>query len=527
MKKRRLATLLLALVLVLYTGCSAQNESTAPQAPAAHSEGAATAEAVEKAADIAYDIPIDMATGDDAGYRAMPEYNYNAESYLAINENAAQSVAQQDAITFSLKVDTAAYSNVERYIRNGSLPPADAVRMEELINYFVYEQDISPVGNNPFGVYAEVGQSPFDADKYLALVRVKSKEIDKKDLPASNLTFLIDSSGSMDSYDKLPLLKEAFALLVETLDQDDRVSIVTYAGNSAVVLDSATGAEKARILASINALDAGGSTAGEAGLQSAYALAEKNFIPNGNNRIILATDGDFNVGIATVDGLLNYVSEKRGAGVYLSVLGFGTGNLRDDIMETLAANGNGNYSYIHSVGTAQKVLIDEMGSNLFTVADDVKAQIVFDTDTVVSYRLIGYENRRMENEDFENDFKDAGEIGAGTDVLMLLELELTATELRNSAPLFVVSIRYKEPGASASTLMEHPVTYASYRAENSSDFSFAASVAGFGHLLRGSEHTGDFTLDTATTLAKNNLGQDAGGLRLEYLLLLREYQNLL
>ena len=482
-----------------------------------------------------------------------PEYNdgyydnfYDrsaGESYLAIDENRQRQTANSPAMTFSLKVDTAAYSNIERYITGGQLPPADAVRIEEMLNYFRYDAPMPP-SDHPFSIYTEIGPSPFDDSKHMALVRVKSRDIDKDLLPPSNLTFLIDTSGSMGDYDKLPLLQDAFALLVDTLDEDDTVSIVTYAGSSAVLLDGVRGDQRETILNAIASLTAGGSTAGAQGIQTAYALAEKNHRLGGNNRVILATDGDFNVGVSSLDGLNKLISQQRDSGVYLSVLGFGAGNLDDATMETLAANGNGNYSYIHTLATAKKVLVDELAANLYTIADDVKAQIEFNPDNVEAYRLIGYENRTLENRDFEDDAKDAGDIGMDTDTIILLELTLRgsgddAATLKypgnqpsnDAAPnyadeLFEVRIRYKNPGQSQSRLMLHPVACEATPAANSADYGFACAVASFGHLLRQSPYSGKATLDAAMNAARANLGEDAGGYRIAFLDLLRRYQGI-
>jgi len=464
------------------------------------------------------------------------------ESYLTIDENGQNSTDDESMLTFSLKVDTAAYTNVMRYIESGNTPPADAVRTEELLNYFSYEGK-TDFSEGPFSLSAEIGPSPFNSGKHLAMIRVKTDEIDTKELPPSNLTFLIDTSGSMDSYDKLPLLKQAFALLVDTLGENDRVSIVTYAGSSAVVLDGMSGENKQEIIKAIHTLEPGGSTAGADGIFTAYKLAEKNFRKDGNNRVILATDGDFNVGPSDTDSLSDLVSEKRGNGVYLSILGFGTGNIRDDIMETLSKDGNGNYAYINDVKTAEKVLVEEMGSNLFTVADDVKAQVEFNPENVKSYRLIGYENRRLNNEDFTDDSKDAGEVGAGTDMVLLFELELQSgggsgykysgesegqvTAGDYSGELFEVRIRYKDPGEAESRLLAMPVYTDQVADHMSTDLGFASSVAGFSHLLRDSEHTGDFTYERAVRLAEDNLGDDIGGYRHDYVRMLRQYGELI
>lgn len=463
---------------------------------------------------------------DSLMHSDIPDEDYvSAESYLNIEENTTQDTAEETMLTFSLKVDTAAYSNITRYIENGSLPPADAVRTEELLNYFSYDGETTPT-DSPFALSAEVGPSPSSDDKYIALIRVKTAEIEKEELPPSNLTFLIDTSGSMDSYNKLPLLKEAFSLLVETLDENDRVSIVTYAGSSEIVLDSMSGDQSREILDAIHRLEASGSTAGADGILTAYELAEKNYIEDGNNRIILATDGDFNVGTSDLRGLKKLVSQKRDNGVYMSLLGFGEGNLQDDTMETLSKNGNGNYLYIHSVSDAKKGLVDELGSNLHTVADDVKAQIEFNPENVKNYRLIGYENRRMSNEDFDDDTKDAGEIGAGTDVVMMFELELAET-LSSLDQLFEIRIRYKDPGNLESELLTQPVFLDDIEENNSSDFHFACSVAGFGDLLRESTYAEDVTLSKVIALADENLGDDRGGYREAYLDLLSQYEAII
>ena len=488
----------------------------------------------------------------------------NGESYLDIRENSEQSTENSSLLTFSLKVDTASYNNTERYLNSGQLPPPNAVRTEEFINYFNYDTPMF-FEDHPFSIYTEIGRSPLNNDRHLALVRVKSKELDTRELPPSNLTFLIDTSGSMDSYDKLPLLKDAFSLLVETLGENDRVSIVTYAGRSQIALNSANGSEQNKILRAINQLSAGGSTAGANGIMTAYELAEKNFIPGGNNRVILATDGDFNVGISSTAELEKLIATKRDSGVYLSVLGFGTGNIRDDIMETLSKHGNGNYAYIHSLDAARKVFVEELAANLFVIADDVKAQVEFNPNNVKSYRLIGYENRMLNNEDFEDDRKDASEVGVGTDVIMMFELELTGAQATQDAPpttlkyqnaesvdhqrpaallvnqpdtrsnrrsddpfaeeLFEVRIRYKTPGESESKLMLHPATVGSILARNSSDFNFAASVVGFGQLLRNSSYARTYTLEDVVDLAKNNLGADKGGYRKAHIDLLGQYKR--
>lgn len=534
--KKRIFALLLLVTMLISAACSAgAPESEAPRSTDETTAGGNTVQQ-PSAPQATTAPPGEM----DGGTSYLPEDYlwdedyYGRESYLPIDENDEKSTSTNSMLTFSLKVDTAAYTNVARYLDSYTRPPVDAVRTEELINYFNYDGTMRFQGTDPFAIYAEVGPSPFDSDKYLAFIRVKTKDIPKEELPPSSLTFLIDTSGSMSSYDKLPLLQEAFQLLVENLGEDDTVSIVTYAGSAGVALNSVSGADKEHIMRVVNGLTAGGSTAGANGIQTAYELAEKNFKPNGNNRIILASDGDFNVGISSIDGLTGLISEKRGNGIYLSVLGFGTGNTRDDVMETLAKHGNGNYSYINTSETARKVLVDEIGTNLYTIADDVKAQVEFNPENVKSYRLIGYENRQMSNRDFEDDTKDAGEIGIGTDVVVMFELELAdmqqGTKYTTARPktgdyaneLFEVRIRYKDPGESESRLITSPVELEDIVSGGSSDFRFASAVAAFGHILRGSEYAGDMTLERVLDMAERALSKDAGGYRREFLSLIKQ-----
>ena len=468
--------------------------------------------------------PGDSYSGEDGGYDFYdPDYNYSGgETYLEIEETGKQYTDKRPEATFSLKVDTASYSNVTRFINDGMLPPVNAVRTEELINWFGYDEPLEFGKDSPFAFYTEVGPSPFDDESLLALVRVGTRTVDKSDMPPSNLVFLIDVSGSMDSYDKLPLLQNAFSMLTETLDRDDTISIVTYASGTRVALSGASGSDSRKINKTISNLKAGGSTAGEKGIQLAYELAEEYFIDGGNNRVILATDGDFNVGISDTRDLSKFISKKRDSGVYLSVLGFGTGNVRDDIMETLAKDGNGNYSYIDSRKTAEKVLVDELGSNLFTVADDVKAQIAFDPDTVYSYRLIGYENRMLEKKDFDDDRKDAGEIGAGSDIIALFEIEPVDTDAKFSKRdhLFDVRVRYKDPGDSKSMLVEFPVNGDRFLQKNTSDFGFVSAVAMFGDHLRSSGGYGKADIREMISLAEDNLGNDPSGYREDFVDLL-------
>lgn len=549
MKKNTVIFIVATLALAVILGACGAASSSGSSAPAGVPAGSASAggSSAAPASPPPPAAPAYSHNGDEAlgGYSTEGKSNPSSgESYLVIDENEKILTDNNSMLTFSLKVDTASYSNVQRYIESGNLPPKDAVRTEELINYFRYDADLQ-FGRDPFAIYAEVAPSPFGADKLMALIRVKTPDIDKSDLPPSNLTFLIDTSGSMSSYDKLPLLKDSFALLVDTLGENDMVSIVTYAGESRIVLDSVSGADKRRILDAIGKLRAGGSTAGGEGIQTAYRLAEKNFLPGGNNRVILATDGDFNVGVSSNAQLSRLIKEKKESGLYLSILGFGMGNIRDDLMETLSKDGNGNYSYINSLRTAQKVLVEELAGNLYTVADDVKAQVEFNPDNVRGYRLIGYENRALDNRDFADDAKDAGEIGAGSDMIILFEIELenppyngglkyqnntAAGGLNPDSPyadeLLEVRIRYKDPGEQISKLVTRPVTLTDIRERGSSDFDFACSVAAFAELLRGSAYGGAITPADIITVAEDSLGRDGGGYRTDFLTLLNQYRRL-
>ena len=531
---------------------TASATTTVPATEAA-TEAATTAAATPGDQSFLDDIYGDSAATPDNS--TLPQVNN--EKYIEIIENKVVPVSSQSMFTFSLKVDTASYNNVQRYIESGYRPPADAVKIEEMINYFSYDDAPQFNEGEPFAISAEIGQSPFGANRYLAYVRVKARDIDPAQLPPCNFTFLIDSSGSMSSYDKLPLLKTSFGLLVDSLTANDMVSIVTYAGSSRIVLDSVSGADKDRIMNAINSLEAGGSTAGGEGIKTAYQLAEKNYRPNGNNRIIMATDGDFNVGVSSPSELERLISQKRESGIYLSILGYGMGNYRDDTMETLAKNGNGNASYINSVATAKKVLVEELASNLYVIADDVKAQIELNPENIRNYRLIGYENRALENKDFKDDTKDAGEIGVGSDIVLLFEFDLNYdnnavdSDYKYSNPgtggdtaaadglasrqsgmdysdeLFEIRLRFKRPGESESRQMTYPVGVGELnRNYNSDDFRFASAVASFGHLLRGSSYIGRVTIDSIISDAQNSLGRDPQGYRYEFIRLLMDYKRL-
>ncbi len=450
----------------------------------------------------------------------------NTEEYNALEEPGFKSVKNSPVSTFSADVDTASYTNLRRMIEeNLSIEdiPQGAVRIEELLNYFKYDYNL-PEDDSPFGVTTVVGDCPWNKDAKLLQIGLKTEEIDFSEAPSSNLVFLLDVSGSMNDADKLPLLQSAFTMLTDELTEKDRVSIVTYAGSDAVLLEGEKGSNKTEIAEVINSLRASGSTNGSAGIETAYRLAEENFIEGGNNRIILATDGDLNVGATSESALKELVTSKRESGIFLSVLGFGTGNIKDNKMEALADNGNGNYAYIDSRGEAKRVMVEEMGATLVTVAKDVKLQIEFNPAYIKGYRLIGYENRTLATEDFEDDTKDAGEIGAGHIVTALYEIipvdskqEIPETDLRyqtetqskKNGEWALLKIRYKEPEEDESILKEYTITEEAYRADPGEDFYFAAAVAELGQMVRDSKYKGEASFrNIENLLAKVNTAED-------------------
>ena len=494
--------------------------------PRQNYDGGATAEREKETADM-QDLPEKLYAKGDVpdGYLGScyefeeeVEYDENPEEYSKWEEQGFFSVMAQPLSTFSADVDTASYSNLRRLIRDGydleSLPEG-SVRIEEMLNYFSYDYK-EPVGQEPFGVTTQIGRCPWNEEAELLMVGLKTEDISYEQAPASNLVFLLDVSGSMGEPDKLPLLQESFLQLTENLTGKDRISIVTYASEDRVILEGADGSEKRKIKKAVNGLRAGGATWGSRGIETAYALAEENFIKGGNNRIILATDGDLNVGMTTEEELEELISEKKESGIFLSVLGFGTGNIKDNKMETLADKGNGNYAYIDCMQEAKKVLSEEMTATLLTVCKDVKFQVEFNPELVEAYRLLGYDNRVLDREDFHDDTKDGGEIGAGHSVTALYEIILreplhhgmTAREIEDlkygneykkrvgETPAagqkykewLTISIRYKKPAGNKSELSEYPIGYDSYRENPSDDFLFAASVAEFGLLASHSKY---------------------------------------
>jgi Ca-activated chloride channel family protein len=466
------------------------------------------------------------------------EVGGNTEAYDAIEDNAFKRVTDEPLSTFSVDVDTASYANVRRMLRDQQRPPHGAVRIEELVNYFTYDYD-QPSGDAPFSVNLEVATCPWQPAHRLLRVGLKGKDMARKDRPAANLVFLVDVSGSMNSPGKLPLVKESLQMLVDQMRDQDRVALTVYAGTSGLVLDSTS--DKAEIRRAIANLEAGGSTNGGSGIQLAYRTAREHLVKDGTNRVILCTDGDFNVGTTSQSELVKLIEKERKGGVFLSVLGFGTGNLKDSTMEKLADKGNGNYAYIDGITEAKKVLVDQMVGTLVTIAKDVKLQLEFNPAQVGSYRLIGYENRVLATADFNDDRKDAGEIGAGHTVTALYELvppgaEKAAVDGLKYQPedkakavvpadlkkeLLTVKLRYKEPTGETSKLLEFPLNDSGHKWEQSSvDFRWAASVASFGMILRDSPHRAGANWELVDELAAEAKGEDRKGYRAEFLKLI-------
>jgi Ca-activated chloride channel family protein len=474
------------------------------------------------------------------------ERDWNTEAYDAIVENAFLDAGANPLSTFSIDVDTASYANVRRYLRQGTLPPQGAVRIEELVNYFSYDYP-EPKPGQPFSVHLEVADCPWNTEHHLLRIGLKGRSLDQTKRPASNLVFLIDVSGSMRPDNKLPLLKRAMRMLVENLSDNDSVAIVVYAGSSGLVLPSTSCDRKEEILQALERLEAGGSTNGGEGVGLAYATAVGSFIRNGINRVILCTDGDFNVGVTSQSELVRMIESKAKAGIFLSVLGFGMGNLKDSNLEKLADKGNGHYAYIDSLYEGRKVLVEEMGATLMTIAKDVKIQIEFNPAKIGAYRLVGYENRLLRKEDFNDDTKDAGEIGAGHTVTALYELVPAGARKAGLTPAvdplkyqnppqaagrfpeerLTVKLRYKEPDKDQSKLLEFvaPDAVGPY-AQASTDFKFASAVAAFGMVLRDSQFKGTASHDSILELAEEGLGKDPFGYRREFLELVRSAQRL-
>ena len=474
----------------------------------------------------------------DESWRYNP--NFHTEEYDRIYENPFMTVKENPLSTLSIDVDTASYSNIRRFLSKRQFPPADAVRIEEMVNYFTYDYP-RPDGDAPFSITIKGAACPWNQAHQLVGIGLQGKVYQAEELPPSNLVFLVDVSGSMDHPNKLPLLKASLKMLVRQLTKEERVAIVVYAGAAGTVLDSTPGSYKEKILSALDRLKAGGSTAGGAGIKLAYQIAKEHFIKGGNNRVILATDGDFNVGASSNAELVRMIEEKRQDGIFLTVLGFGMGNYKDSKMEQLADKGNGNYYYIDTDREAQKVLVQELGSTLFTIAKDVKIQVEFNPGQVKAYRLIGYENRILAKEDFNDDTKDAGELGAGHTVTALYEIvpagagetfrgvdDLVYQETKpvESADLMTVKLRYKKPDGQASQLIQQTIQVVDVTDAPQGDFRFAAAVAEFGLLLRDSQYKGRASYQQVLQLGKEALGKDPYGYRQEFLDLVRQAEQL-
>lgn len=469
----------------------------------------------------------------------------NTEDYSNIAENEFHRVTDEPLSTFSIDVDAASYSNVRRFLNASQMPPEGAVRVEEMINYFTYNYP-EPAGDQPFSINTELRNCPWSSNKLL-LVGLQGKHIPVTDLPASNLVFLIDVSGSMEDENKLPLVKSSLKLLTDQLREQDKISIVVYAGNAGLVLPATSGACKQKIKTAINNLEAGGSTAGGEGIKLAYTIAMKNFIKDGNNRVILCTDGDFNVGESSDDAMVRLIEKKRESRIFLTVLGYGMGNYKDNKMQQLADKGNGNHAYIDGINEARKVLVNEFGGTLFTIAKDVKLQVEFNPALVAGYRLIGYENRLLNKEDFKDDTKDAGEMGSGHTVTALYEIipagvpspylktvdtlkyqhSYEANSSTHGNEWVNIRLRYKAPQGDVSKLLEQPVMFQAGNKESMSEnFRFASAVAGFGMLLRNSKFKGDNSYEKIRKLAATATGSDKEGYRQEFITLVKTAERL-
>ncbi|HTN06872.1 vWA domain-containing protein [Agriterribacter sp.] len=466
---------------------------------------------------------------------------FNTEDYDGIAENRFLTVKDNPLSTFSIDVDAASYSNVRRYVNNGQLPPAGAVRIEEMVNYFHYDYP-QPEDDKPFSIYTELSAAPWNKDHRLVLVSLQGKKVATENIPSSNLVFLIDVSGSMEDANKLPLVKQSMKLLTDQLREKDKVAIVVYAGNAGLVLPATSGANTQTIKDAIERLKAGGSTAGGEGIKLAYNIARQNYMQGGNNRVILCTDGDFNIGASSDADMERLIEQERKSGVFLTVLGYGMGNYKDNKMQKLADKGNGNHAYIDDMGEAKKVLVSEFGGTLFTIAKDVKLQVEFNPAKVQAYRLIGYENRLLHKEDFNNDKKDAGELGSGHTVTALYEVipagvksnftekvdplkyqfEENNTKNNNSPELMTIKFRYKDPDGEKSKLIQHPVVDGHIALTHTShNFRFAAAVAQFGMLLTRSAFMQQSSYNNVLALANSAIGTDQEGYRKGFLELVR------
>jgi Ca-activated chloride channel homolog len=543
----------LALLIASLTACTSQSDrSSAPvstesqSAPAPSSSPASDTKTQGNTGKLEGLTGSFTQTEPTAKQASQPEATTN-ESYQAIVDNQFYPADRQPLSTFSIDVDTASYSNIRRFINDGQLPPKDAVRIEELVNYFSYDYP-QPTGDKPFSINTEIATAPWNPQHKLVQIGLQGKKISMEKLPANNLVFLLDVSGSMNEPNKLPLLKSSLKLLVNELRPTDRVAIVVYAGSAGLVLPSTPGTEKAKIIAALDKLEAGGSTAGGEGIIQAYQVARKNLLKDGNNRVILATDGDFNVGVSNDEELVKLIEKERKSNIFLTVLGLGMGNIKDAKLEQLANKGNGNYAYIDSLMEAKKVLVKEFGSTLLTIAKDVKIQVEFNPKQVQAYRLIGYENRVLANKDFKDDKKDAGELGAGHSVTALYEVipvgvksdlkfgtptaQTTADKATqiaaNSNELMQVRLRYKAPKSDTSQLLTGKIDSSIVKPINtaSNNLKFAAAVAAYGMNLRDSIYKGSSNLDSVLELANQAKGADLDGYRAEFIRLVEKSKKL-
>ncbi|TWC18238.1 MULTISPECIES: VWA domain-containing protein [unclassified Pseudomonas] len=531
------------LLAVAGCGASSKPESAAVSPPA---QGALKTEALVRSESVAADASMAKRSARPAPMVsfapevAAPGYrDEQREQYQALADNPIHSVAEAPVSTFSADVDTGAYANVRRLLNQGRLPPEGAVRLEELVNYFPYDYAL-PTDGSPFGVTTELAPSPWNPHTRLLRIGIKASDRAVAELAPANLVFLVDVSGSMDRREGLPLVKSTLKLLVDQLREQDRVSLVVYAGDSRVVLEPTSGREKAKIRTAIDQLTAGGSTAGASGIELAYQMAQQAFILKGINRILLATDGDFNVGISDFDSLKQMAVDKRKTGVSLTTLGFGVDNYNEHLMEQLADAGDGNYAYIDNLREARKVLVDQLGSTLAVVAKNVKLQVEFNPAQVSEYRLLGYENRALKREDFSNDKVDAGEIGAGHTVTALYEIVPKGEKGRleplrygkaepvasgTTGELAMLRVRYQLPEGGKSRLIERPIAGNSV-GNASDDLRFASAVAAFSQQLKDGRYTGDFSLKDTEALARGARGDDPFGLRAEFVQLVELAQSL-
>ena len=527
----RKVTLTLSIMAVLLAACSKKEMASSYMAESSANVASVQAVAADSTAKMVAPAPSPT---------SVYGTEENTEKYQKTETNSVKSVGQEPISTFSIDVDTGSYTNVRRFLNEGSLPPKDAVRVEEMVNYFDYQYP-NPTSAHPFSVNTETVDSPWQANAKVIRIGIKAKDIDSKQLPPANLVFLVDISGSMGDQNKLPLVKKTLKLLTEQLRAQDQVTLITYADGEKMVLEPTLGSNKSKILAAIDTLQAGGATAGEQAIQMAYKSAQKSFVKNGINRILLATDGDFNVGITDFDTLKNMVAEKRKSGISLSTFGYGSGNYDEQLMEQLADAGDGNYSYIDNEKEAKKVLQRQLSSTLATVAQDVKIQVEFNPATVKEYRLIGYENRMLKNEDFNNDKVDAGDIGAGHTVTALYEIipvgqkgwlsdsryaNQPASE-KNASEYAFVNLRYKQPGQSKSILLNQPVKVGSKALNQASaDTRFALAVVAYGQQLRSPEYNGTMQWNDIIELAQSAQKPDAFGLRAEFIDLIKKAKKL-